>query len=436
MPNNRTVEYCSGKMKNVAMKAFIGDLKVALFLAFKSITRGNRWVPILLVLVMSFSFVNVIFASSILAGVMTTMDEQLVDTVLANVIISPEENEYYIDNVSGLEDRVRQIPGVAGVSSHLDDSVFIEYRWKEKERATDKGKSGTWRVIGIDPQQEAAVTTIHRHMIEGSYLDVNDRDEIVLGVEIAGGDSAQSASFLTLGGVEVGDKVRLTYSNGIQREYTVKGIFRAREMEQADSTAFVTRTEMASVLGREVFFDRASQILVKAEEGVDEDSLVRQLSSIGLKGEVRSWREYSGAMHSVVFTFRIIASLIGSIGLAVAAIVMFIVIYIAVVNKKREIGILRAIGIQRSAIIASYLTQAVVYAVFGVVFGWLAVRFLLQPYFVRYPLDLPIGLVSLAVQPLTVGSSTLGLIGSAILAGFIPAWFIMKQSIIKTIWGQ
>ena len=423
-------------MKSEAAKAFIGDLRVALFLAFKSITKGNRWVPILLVLVMSFSFVNVIFASSILAGVMTTMDEQLVNTVLSNVIISPQEDEYYIDRVSSLEDKIRQIPGVAGVSSRLIDNVFIEYQWKEKERPTDRGKSGTWRVVGINPQQEAGVTTIHSHMIEGGYLHGNDRDEIILGVEIAGGGRAQSASFLTLGGVRVGDKVRVTYSNGIQREYTVKGIFQVREMEEADCTAFVTWTEMVSVLGRQVFFDRASQILVKAEEAVDEDSLVRQLSSIGLKGEVRSWREYSGAMHSVVFTFRIIASLIGSIGLAVAAIVMFIVIYIAVVNKKREIGILRAIGIQRSSIIGSYLTQAVVYAVFGVVFGWLMVRFLLQPYFVRYPLDLPIGLVSLAVQPLIVGSSTLGLIGSAILAGFIPAWFIMKQSIIRTIWGQ
>ena len=420
----------------MAVKAFIGDSKVALFLAFKSITKGNRWVPILLVLVMSFSFVNVIFTSSILAGVMTTMDEQLVDTVLANVVISPEEDEYYIGHVNSLEDRIRQIPGVAGVSSHLDDSAFIEYQWKEKERPMDKGKSGTWRVIGIDPQQEADVTTIHSHMIEGSYLDGDDRDEIVLGVEIAGGDSAQSAPFLSLGGVKVGDKVRLTYSSGIQREYTVKGIFRAREMEQADRTAFVTRSEMASVLGREVFFDRASQILVKAKEGVNENSLIRQLSTIGLKGKVRSWREYSGAMHSVIFTFRIIASLIGSIGLAVAAIVMFIVIYIAVINKKHEIGILRAIGIQRGAIIGSYLTQALLYAVFGVVFGWLAVRFLLQPYFVRYPLDLSIGLVSLTVQHLTVGSSTLGLIGSAILAGFIPAWFIMKQGIIKTIWGE
>ena len=89
------------------------------------------------------------------------------------------------------------------------------------------------------------MTAIHDHIIEGSYLDSNDRDEIVLGVEIAGGNTAQTAQFLTLQGVNVGDKVRLTYPNGVQREYTVKGIFQTKEMTQADRLAFVTKTEIA-----------------------------------------------------------------------------------------------------------------------------------------------------------------------------------------------
>jgi putative ABC transport system permease protein len=71
-------------------------------------------------------------------------------------------------------------------------------------------------------------------------------------VEIAGGDRAQTASFLTLQGVQAGDKVRLTYPNGIQREYRVKGIFQAKEMLQADRLAFVTRIEIVSVLGKTV----------------------------------------------------------------------------------------------------------------------------------------------------------------------------------------
>ena len=420
--------------KQVDRKSVMGNLKVALFLAYKSIARGNRWALVLIVLVMSLSFVNLIFTASILSGVMTTMDDQLVDTMFAHVSISPQENEYYIYDVRQLENRIEQVPGVAGVSAHLDSSAFIEYRWKEKQQATDKGNSGTWEVIGVDPQREVSVTTIHEQMIAGSYLDENDRDEIVLGVEIAGGDSAQSASFLTLGGVSVGDKVRLTYPNGIQREYEVKGIFRAREMT-ADRVAFLTTEELASVLGRNVFSDRASQILVRAEPNVDENSLIEEFRAMGIQGEIRSWREHGGAVRGVMSTFEIIAGLIGGIGLIVGAIVIFIVIYIAVLNKKRQIGILRAIGMEQSTIIGSYLIQALLYAICGVVFGWLLVQFLLQPYFTHNPLDLALGLVSLNVESSTVISTIVGLIVAAILAGLIPARAIMRQSIIKSIWG-
>lgn len=421
-------------MKYRSVKSILGNVAIALFLAYKSITKGNRWVPLLLVVVMAFSFVNLIFTSSIIAGVMSTMDKQLVDAVYSNVVISPEEDEYYINRVSQLENEIAQVPGVAGAAARLDSGAFIEYQWKEKLSPTDKGESGTWKITGIDPAQEAGVTIIHNQMIAGTYLDENDRDEIILGVEIAGGDSAQTEEFLTLGGVNIGDEVRLTYPNGVQREYTVKGIFRARHLE-VDFQAFVTRQEMASVLGRNIFTNRASYILVKAEPGVEESRLIEDFNAMGISGEIRSWQDYGGAMRSTMYTFEIVGSLINGVGLMVATIIMFIVIYVNVVSKKRQIGIMRAIGIARGTIIGSYLIQALFYASAGILIGWLTVRFVLIPYSTSNPLDLPLGLVSLTVQPLTLGTSTSGLIFAAILAGIIPAWSIMKQSILKIIKG-
>lgn len=416
------------------MMRFWGDFKLSVYLAFKSIVRGNKWALILLILVMSFSFLNLIFVSSLISGVMTTMDNQLVDTVLSNVVINPEEDDYYIKRVHQLEAKLGKAPNVAGVSPHLNSSAFMEYEWKEKESQADKGKSGTWGVIGIDPAKEANVTTIHSHIIEGSYLDENDKGEIVLGVEIAGGAKATSAEFLTLGGVKVGEKVRLTYPNGIQREYTVKGIFYAREMK-VDQLAFVDRREMASVLGRQTFYDRASQILVRLESGVSEDSFIEDLRASGINEEIRTWEEYGSAQRSMISTFDIIGGLIGGVGLVVAAAVMFIVIYINVLNKKRQIGMLRAIGVTQGAIVGSYLIQALFYVVVGMTLGWLMAQFGLQQYFISNPLDLPIGLVSLNIETMTMVGSMLGLTAAGILAGFIPAWIIMKKSIIKTIWG-
>ncbi|MGB2853822.1 MAG: FtsX-like permease family protein [Dehalococcoidia bacterium] len=414
----------------------MGNLKLALFLAYKSILKGNRWALFLIILVMSLSFANLILTPSILSGVTNTLDEQQVNTLFANIVIDPEEDEYYLDHVEQIEKEIEQIPGVAGVSAHINSSAFIEYQWLEKSSPSDKGKSGTWSVIGVDPSREVNVTTIHEHIIEGEYLDADDRDEIVLGIEVAGGDSAQTPSFLTLEGVHVGDKVRLTYPNGVQREYWVKGIFQAREMTQADRLTFVTTKEMASILGQQIFNDRASQILVSIEKEEDESRLIEEIEAIGIDGEIRSWREYGGAVGGIVSSFDIIASLINGIGLVVAAIVMFIVIYINVINKKRQIGILRAIGIKRDVIIYSYLTQALFYAVLGVIFGGLIYGYAIQTYFDHYPLDLPIGLVHLAIQPATIRNAILGILLAAAFAGFIPVLSIIRQSIIKVIWGN
>jgi putative ABC transport system permease protein len=429
------MEYYRNKTKYQGIKRFWSNFKTSGFLAFKSILKGNRWTLIMIILVMAFSFINLVFVSSILSGVMSTMDDQLVDTLYANVIIDPEEDEYYLEKVNRMESRILQVDGITGVSSRLNTTGFIEYKWKEKISQSDKGKSGSWEVIGIDPENEAAVTIIPGSVIEGSYLDTNDRDQILLGIEITGNEGSSSSHFLTLGGVEIGDTVRMTYPNGVQREYTVKGIFRVRETTRADRQAFVTRTEMASALGRTAFYDRASQILIRTAPGADENLIAQDLKAIGIEGEIRTWEEYGGAMRGIISTFEIIGSLVGVIGLVVASVVMFIVIYIGVINRKKQIGILRAIGIPQNSIVVSYLIQAIFYVGTGIVIGWLVFRFVIQQYFMIYPLDMPIGLVTLSLRSEALGGWISGLLVAGVLAGLIPALTIMRESIIKSIWG-
>ena len=413
----------------------MGNIKLALFLAFKSIIKGNRWALILIILVMSLSFANLLLTPSILSGVTNTLNRQQIDTLYGNIVIDPPQSEYYLDHASLIEKKIENIPGVTGVTAHLNSSAFIEYGWKAKDSPEDKGDGGTWPVIGISPEQEKSVTTIHKHIFQGSYLDENDTDEILIGIEIAGGSRAQTAEFLTLQGVSAGDKVRLTYPNGVQREYRVKGIFQAKEMFQADRLAFVTRNEMAAVMGRTVYEDRASQVLVRTRPGVSENRIIQEIDTLGIDARVRIWSEY-GSLGGIVSSFDVLTALIGTIGLVVAGIVMFIVIYINVINKRRQIGILRAIGIKRGVIIGSYLTQAIFYGVLGIVLGGLMFGYGIQPYFELHPLELPLGEVSLAVEPLTVNTAVAGILSAAVFAGLLPVMNITRQRIIEAIWGN
>jgi putative ABC transport system permease protein len=413
----------------------MGDLKLALLLGHKSIFKGNRWALILIVLVMSLSFANLLLTPSILLGVTDAVKRQQVETLYGDVVVDPPADEYYLGHATELVESIAEVPGVAGVSARLTYSGTLEYDWRSKDSVFDKGNSGAWSVVGIDPANEAEVTSIHDSIIAGQYLDERDRDSILLGVDIAGGTDASTASFQTLDGVIVGDSVRITYPNGIQREYEVKGIFRSRD-SQADRTAFVTRAEMASVLGRSVFHDRASQVLVSITDAANEEQVTKEIQSLDFSYLVRSWREYGGAMTTVLSSFSVVAGLISGIGLVVAGIVMFIVIYINVIHSRRHIGILRAIGIKRDVIIGSYVVQALFYATTGVVLGGLAFRFGLQGYFDYHPLDLSIGKVGLALHPGIVESAVFGLVAAAVLAGLVPVLNITRQGIVHAIRGE
>ena len=412
----------------------MGNLRLALFLAYKSIIRGSRWTLVLIVLVMSLSFANLVLIPSILAGVTRAIDQQQIDTLFGNIIIDPPADQYYLENINSLESRISSVNGLAGIAPHLNNQALIEYRWQDYATG-EKIPGGSWSVIGIDPAKEPSVTTISTSLVEGSYLVPEDSDRIVLGVEIAGGEKAENQPFLTLGGVRVGDRVRLTYAGGVQREYTVKGIFKARE-GGANSLAFVTRREMASVMGMEAGADRASQILIRTQPGSDDSRIIENLQGMGINGQVRSWLDYGAGVGGIVSSFGVIASLIGGIGLVVAGVVMFIVIYINVANRKRQIGILRAIGVNRKVVLGSYLVQSLLFGVLGIIFGGLIFGYLIKPFFDAFPIELPIGLVSLTVEPGSVRNAILGLIAAAVLAGILPVMNITRLSIIKAIWGN
>jgi putative ABC transport system permease protein len=413
----------------------MGNLRMALFLAYKSIIKGSRWTLLLIILVMTLSFANLILTPSILSGVTTALNQQQIDTLYGNIIIDPPSNKYYLDNVDQVENKVAQNSGVIGVAPHLNSGALIEYNWQRNTSPQDKGQSGQWSITGIDPQKEASVTTLHESLISGSYLAPGDTDKIVLGVEIAGGAQADNKPFLTLGGVNVGDKVRLTYSNGVQRQYTVKGIFKAREV-QANNSAFVTVKEMGSVLGPAVSNDSASQLLVRTQAGSNNDQIITQIKALNINGQVRSWLDYGGGIGGIVSSFSAITSLIGGIGLLVAGIVMFIVIYINVAHRKRQIGILRAIGVNRNVVLTSYLVQALLYAAVGIIFGGILMGWVIKPFFDSHPIELPIGLVSLSIDPSNIRNGTIGILVAAILAGIIPVLNITRENIIKAIWGN
>lgn len=398
----------------------LSDLRLSVFLAQKSITKGNKGTLVLTIFIMALVFVNSVFISSLFLGLTGTINDQIINTMYGTVVIEPKKDEKYIDGVYSLKQKISSVPGVKGVSAQYVTGAVLSY----------KDKSGAWSVHSINPDDEVTVTTIHNFMIDGEYLSKQDENEIILGKEIAGGYSEDDDR--SLGGVKVGDTIDVLFNNGVKRSYRVKGIFGVN-FQRSDNTAYVSQKEMASVIGME---DKASQILIRTGDIGNEDRYIKQFLRLGISETIKPWQDYASMVRDITRSFDMIAMLISGIGLFVAGVTIFIIIYMNIISKRRQIGISRAIGINESIIINSYFFQAIFIVISGIFAGLLIVFYIVAPWFIVHPLDFPMGPVSLLIVPERVLISAISLVIAASAAGLIPSIMAVRETIIQAMWGD
>lgn len=409
--------------------AMLKNLRISLFLAYTSVIRGKKSISAALIVIMIMIFILLGFVPSILLGLTEAMNKQTVENTFANIIIEPREDEDYIIRAPLLQERINNIPGVIGSACHYVVPAAVTY---DENKDGEDVKTTQCLVNSIDPEQEIRVTKIHQNMVAGEYLDESDRQKIILGREISGGYGAQ-LPIKSLEGVKIGDEITVTFNNGVQRDYEVKGIF-STGWAFADIQTFITEKEMESVLG---VHDRASEILVKVEQVGQEERYIQELRRMGLIEEkIHPWTDYMGMVSGITESLGKIRSMTTGFLLIVAALVFYVIIFIDITHKRKQIGILRALGIGKGIIINSYVLQALFYATLGIGLGVVAVQFLLIPYFVSHPLDFALGPVSLVMTKELLIIDCLILFVVAIIAGFIPSWQTTRENILKAIWGR
>ena len=135
-------------------------------------------------------------------------------------------------------------------------------------------------------------------------------------------------------------------------------------------------------------------------------------------------------------TFDLLGTFIGSIGILVASITIFIIIFINALSRRRHIGILKGIGIRRSVIEVAYVLQAAIYALVGSALGALLTYGVLIPYFAENPINFPFSDGILVADPVTTFMKFCVLFVITLIAGYLPAWTIVRQNTLNSILGR
>ena len=255
--------------------------------------------------------------------------------------------------------RLRAVPGVIGAAPAVEGKAMI----------TSASGEGFVMVKGIDPALEPSVTDIGKVLTDGSldHLTPPSEDEfpgIVLGKDLAG----------SLGAM-VGDTVTLLTPNGTlspmgvmprQRRFKVVGTFRLGLYEVDNGTGLVSLDAGMRVAGT----DRVARIELKVADVYDAPRIADQIAAdFGTEYVTSDWGDLNQQLYSALLLEKIGMGIGIGLIVMVAALNIVASLILLVMEKTRDIAILKTMGASSKSITLIFLLQGSIIGVLGTLVG-------------------------------------------------------------------
>jgi lipoprotein-releasing system permease protein len=195
-------------------------------------------------------------------------------------------------------------------------------------------------VIGIEPDSYFDIVPMDEKIVRGrARLTVND---LLIGTELA--------SDL---GVGVGDKLRVTAANGAAATLTISGVFDLGNKGANTRTTYMALRTAQSLLGLP---GGVTVLDVTVHDVYAAETIARRITvATGVQADswIKTNEQFFSAVSAQTTANTAIRFFVGlSVAFGIAS-----VLVVSVVQKSREIGILRAMGISRGQVLRVFLLQ-------------------------------------------------------------------------------
>ena len=348
-------------------------LPFSLFLALRYLKPKRTFVSIITLV----SVLGVTLGVTVLIlviSVMTGFDRELRQKVIdfdAHILVTTDG---IMQNWRELTPKIQQTPGVVAVAPYIQGPVIVEF---QNRRLAPM-------IRGIDPEKEEKVIPLKKFITLGK-LDL-DGDSTVLGVDLARklgvtvGDKVTVYSPGNLG--EVLDKLKsLEQKKGaaaeqaiselkqvvLPKELTVTGIF--------ETGQYLHDSEFLLVpvyIGQELYGlgDALHGLTIKTTDPYGVDRVKQAISKFLPPDEyAQTWIEMNKQYFDAVRLERSVMAFLLFFIVVVAAFGIMNTLITVTVQKRREIGIMKAVGATLWQIMGVFLFQGIVVGVFGTLTG-------------------------------------------------------------------
>ncbi len=393
-----------------------------LFIALRYLLARRKQAFISLISLISTLGVAVgVMALIIALALMTGLQQELRDRIVGSTA------HIYVFKIGGGFDdpnaEVRKLeaqPGIAGAAPVLLGKGIL--------KSADGSSFITLK--GIDPAMEARVTEVSRSMRVGTLdaLAPGRADEGPAGIVI-GQDLARALR------VSVGDEVELLTPEGTltpfgmapgSRVLQVAGIYQLGLFEFDAAYGFIAMDTAMRILRR----DTPDYIELRAEDMFEAPAIARRLEqTLGSYYQLQDWSEMNSSLFSALWLEKMAISITIGLIVMVAALNIIASLILLVMEKSRDIAILKTMGCSKRRIRTIFMLQGLVIGAIGTAAGGvlgLAVCFIAD----RYRLiQIPIDVYQISYVPFTVEwSDFIAVITASIVICFIATIYPSRQA--------
>ena len=271
-----------------------------------------------------------------------------------------------------------RLPDPGGALLHVLNGPLVS-AWAARVRVPaviqSEYRTRATTLVGVAPSSEARISDLPSQVVEGRYLSTADDGTIVIGTDLA-------ERLKTRLGKRVIIMAQAADGHLAERSFTIAGIFASTKPTE-DEFVFTGRNVTQSMLGL------ATGISEISFDAVDEGrlpELVGALKRAAPNADVKPWMEFSPLAYAI--------ESFSQSYIAVWLLIMFVLMAIGIVNtqlmavfeRTREFGLLRALGMRPGVVLLQVSIESALLVGLGILCGIGATILTLVPF--RHGLDL------------------------------------------------
>jgi lipoprotein-releasing system permease protein len=397
------------------------NLPFELFVATRYLLARRKQAFISLISFISILGVMVgVMALLIALALMTGLQGELRDR-----IVGASAHVYVFKAGEGIRDsgaevsKLRQLPHVIGAAPAVIGQGLL---------TSGQGAQAPVTIKGVDPSLEPSVTDIRRAMKSGSLEAVRMRPEGLDGL-VLGQDLAQTL------GVHVGDSVRLLTPEGtlspaglMNRTRTLKvvGIFSLGLYEFDSAYALMDLPVAERLLGK----DHPDFVQLRLDDMFSAPAISANLQeTLGLEYTTQDWADMNKSLFSALKLEKMAISITIGLIVMVAALNIVASLVLLVMEKSRDIAILKTMGSSAASIRRIFMLQGLIIGLVGTTAGAIGgctLIYILDRYrLIHVPIDVyQISYVPFTLMPLDFVT----VIAAAILICFVATIYPSRQA--------